>query len=222
MTNTQYLIKDTHKLFWKQWPIKAIISISADRDESRSQKYSNYFSSIEQRRERQQRLNEIVQIVKRELPNAGFRREDNVSVFVNNEEELDQLVDMFGSRIIQVRKPKNETATKLLFEHTTDVIRDRPWYGRFGLRARILYTNHFKTYEINNFKAAVNSLDKDKWHAAGLLWNIISFRTSFPAAAPPPAWGQPMYLYLLDGEDAALLKLQIGTVIERFERIRSS
>jgi len=150
------------------------------------------------------------------LPNAGIRREGNVSVFVANENELAQLVDLFGSRISEVWKPRNETATKLLFEHTADVIRDRPWYGRFTMRARILFTPNFKTYEALNFKVAVNSLDAEKWHAAGLLKDIISSDGHLKHGA----WGQPLYLYLSDSEDAALLKLQCGTVIERFERIR--
>lgn len=206
------IVRDTQKLFWKQWPIKAIISNGKNSTGSGK----SYFLSRDERHQRMKNMADVVNIVKRELPNAGIRREGNVSVFVNNEAELAQLVDLFGSRICEVWKPKNETASKLLFEHTADVIRDRPWYGRFTMRARILFTPHFKTNEALNFKAAVNSLEEEKWHAAGLLKDVISSNRYQTHGA----WGQPMYLYLSDSEDAALLKLQCGTVIERFERIR--
>jgi len=204
------IVRDTQKLFWKQWPIKVIIS------NGKHGSPKSYFLSRDERHQRLLKMTDVVNTVKRELPNAGIRREGNVSVFVANENELAQLVDLFGSRISEVWKPRNETATKLLFEHTADVIRDRPWYGRFTMRARILFTPNFKTYEALNFKVAVNSLDAEKWHAAGLLKDIISSDDHLKHGA----WGQPLYLYLSDSEDAALLKLQCGTVIERFERIR--
>jgi hypothetical protein len=206
------IVRDTQKLFWKQWPIKVVIS--SERNSSKSSK--SYFLGREERAQRLRSMADIVNAVKRELPNAGIRREGNVSVFVTDETELAQLVDLFGSRICEIWKPKNETAAKLLFEHTADVIRDRPWYGRFTMRARVLFTPHFKTNEALNFKAAVNSLDAEKWHAAGLLKDVISS----DGHVKHGAWGQPLYLYLSDSEDAALLKLQCGTVIERFERIR--
>jgi hypothetical protein len=36
----------------------------------------------------------------------------------------------------------------------------------------------------------------------------------------PFACGQPYYLYLLDNDDAIMLKLQAGDWVERFERQR--
>ena len=33
-------------------------------------------------------------------------------------------------------------------------------------------------------------------------------------------WGQPLHLYLASSDDAAMLRLQCGDYIERFERIR--
>lgn len=203
------IIRDTQKLFWKQWPIKIVIGSDKNSTTSKS-----YFLSRDERTERHRNMGEIIKVVKKEVPSAGVRREGNVSVFVSNEQEMTQILDLFGHRTIEVWKPKNDKAKQLLFEHTADVVRERPWYGKFSMRARILYTSQLKA-DIENFKAAVNSLDPESWHAAGLLMNILKSKNKQNSA-----WGQPLYLYLASSEDAALLKLQCGTIIERFERIR--
>jgi len=204
------IIRDTQKLFWKHWPIKIVIAGFKNVTSGKS-----YFLSTEERQERIRAMNEIIKAVKKEVPSAGVRREGNVSVFVANEQELAQIQELYEHKIVEVWRPKNNKAKQLLFEHTADVVRERPWYGRFNLRARILYTSKLKA-DIENFKAAVNALDKNSWHAAGLLMEILK-----STRQGSNHWGQPLYLYLASSEDAALLKLQCGTIIDRFERIRA-
>lgn len=204
------IIRDTQKLFWKQWPIKIVIG-----SEKNSTMTKSYFLGREERLEKMRAMGEVIKVVKKEVPTAGVRRESNISVFVANEQELAQVLELYGHRTIEVWKPKSDKAKQLLFEHTADVVRERPWYGRFNMRARILYTSQLKA-NIENFKAAVNSLDQDSWHAAGLLMNILK-----STMQGSNHWGQPLYLYLASNEDAVLLKLQCGTIIDRFERIRA-
>jgi len=215
------IIRDTQKLFWKQWPIKIVIRANVSRSHAnlnvaRFELKKPYFLDLEDRQKKLREVGEIIKVVKKEVPAAGVRREGNVSVFVSTEKELEKILGLYSHRIVEVWKPKNDKAKRLLFEHTADVVRERPWYGRFKIRARILYTSHLKN-EIENFKAAVNSLEQNSWHAAGLLMNILKSVNSINSYA----WGQPLYLYLSSNDDAALLKLQCGTVIERFERIRA-
>jgi len=53
---------------------------------------NHIFLSRDERHQRMLKMTDVVNTVKRELPNAGIRREGNVSVFVANENELAQLV----------------------------------------------------------------------------------------------------------------------------------
>jgi hypothetical protein len=145
-----------------------------------------------------------------------LRSESHLSVFLSTEEELNALIGYFGEKILEVWKPVSGTARELMVNHEYDVIRNRPWYGRFPIRARIKYNNDFRVKAVDNFKMAVNSFDVNDWHCAGLLKKIID-NDILPKTY---GWGQPLHLYLASADDAAMLRLQCGDYIERFERIR--
>jgi hypothetical protein len=204
-------IHNTQRLFWKQWPYKAIIEIKPEL-------YGHYGwrrVSDADRRLRHDEFNRLLRWCKSRFPDAGIRRETHLSIFLSNEEELNDLINNVDGRILEVWKPENDSAKDLLLEHGHDVIRDRPWYGKYPIRARIRYNDDFRRIHVPNFKQAVASLD-GAWHAAGLLKEIIE-KESLPRAY---GWGQPLHLYLENAEDAALLRLTCGDCIERFERIR--
>ena len=60
-------------------------------------------------------------------------------------------------------------------------------------------------------------MDPADWHAKGLLGDLIKN----PNLPKYHAWGQPMHLYFASPDDAAMLKLQCGHFIERFEKFLS-
>jgi hypothetical protein len=202
----------TQKLFWKRWAYKAIIEIQPVRN---SAGWSRRHTDAE-RIARNNDFTRVIKWVNENLPTAGQRREGNLSVFLENKEQLELLVDHWGHRVISTWEPESDSVKDMLTSHANDVVRARPWYGRFPIRARILYTDEFRQRALNDFKTAVNGLDSNDWHAKGMLSDLILV-DKLPKSY---AWGQPMHLYLASADDAAMLKLQCGDYIERFERIR--
>jgi hypothetical protein len=201
----------TQKLFWKKWPFKAIIEISA----ARSGHYGAYSYSRRNNAERQAEFARLKEWFKNHLPDVGIRCETHFSVFLATEAELAEVLDAWGHKVLEVWRPESESAKELLVEHEYDVVRDRLWYGKYPIRARICYTDEFRTRYAPAFREAVKSLGNENWHAAGQLKELID-----NAALLRFGWGQPLYLYLTSSEDAAMLRLLCGNHIQRFERIR--
>ena len=201
---------NTQKLFWKQWPYKAIVEV---KPELRGQGWRR--TSDEDRKLRHEEFNRLLRWCKIRFPDAGIRRETNLSIFLSSEEELNDLINNLDSKILEVWKPESDTAKDLLLTYGYDVIRDKFWYGKYPIRARISYNDAFRKTYVPSFKQAIASLD-GAWHAAGLLKDIIEKET-LPKVY---GWGQPLHLYLENAEDAAILRLTCGDCIERFERIR--
>lgn len=205
-------VHDTQRLFWKQWPYKAIVEIKPN---SRA---GWYRMDPAERVLRKQEFERVTRWCKERFPAAGMRKETHLSLFLTTEAELEDLISSWGGSILEIWKPANNVAMDLLTAHSYDVVRAKPWYGKFPIRARILYNNEFKTKHLPTFKQAIYSLENDDWHAAGLLKDLIKMNV-VPAVY---GWGQPLHLYLANPEDAAMLRLTCGEVIDRFERIRKS
>jgi hypothetical protein len=204
----------TQKLFWKKWPYKAIIQLAAVQPVySGGWAYSGNRNSPERLAE----FTRLKEWFKNHLPNVGIRCETNLSVFLATEADLAEVIDAFGTKVIEIWTPISAAARELLVDHEFDVVRNRPWYGKYPIRARILYNAEFRTKHIPAFRAAVLSLGEGNWHAAGQLLDIIRM-----SSADRYGWGQPLHLYLASAEDAAMLRLQCSDCIERFERVRTA
>lgn len=204
---------DTQKLFWKKWPYKAIIKIS-ERDPVLFGAGFSY--SRRNNPERQEEFIRLKSWFKNHLPAAGIRCETNLSVFLSTATELAEVLDAFGSKVIELWQPASESSRELLIEHEYDIVRNRLWYGKYPIRARIAYTAEFRTKHVQTFREAVLSLGNEAWHAAGHLKDIIT-----ASKVDRYGWGQPLHLYLASAEDAAMLRLQCSNCIERFERVRT-
>lgn len=200
-------INQTQKLFWKKWPYKAIIQIKNKRSITGS--YYTRRNSYE----RLEEFNRIKSWCLNRFPESGIRCETNLSIFLSTEEELSSLLDHFGHKVIAVWKPQSEAAKDLLVDHEHDVVRSRLWYGKYPIRARIPYNNELTEKGIEVIKAALPSLTE--WHCAGTLHDMLTKDRKLRYG-----WGQPLYLYLSDADDASMLRLMCGDYIERFERIR--
>jgi hypothetical protein len=200
----------TQKLFWKKWPYKAIIRIAAQRSN-----HSGYSFSRRNNVERQEEFARLKMWFMNHIPGAGIRCETNLSVFLSTEQELAEVLDNWGHKVLEVWRPESESAKELLVEHEYDVVRDRLWYGKYPIRARIPYTADFRSNHASSFREAVLSLGEGNWHAAGQLLDIIA-----KSNVSSYGWGQPLHLYLTSAEDAAMLRLLCGDYIERFERVR--
>jgi len=205
----------TQKLFWKRWPYKVIIAITPARKTT----YMNHSFRMtdEERQERFKDINMISKWCKARFPEAGLRREGNLSVFLDTEQQMNDVVESWKDRVIATWSPESESALDLLKTHTYDVVRARPWYGKFPIRARINYDDNFRLKAVDNFRSAVLSLDNSNWFCAGLLKKLI-YSEALPRTY---GWGQPLHLYLTSQDDAAMLRLQLGDYITRFERIRA-
>ncbi|CAB4241744.1 hypothetical protein UFOVP71_282 [uncultured Caudovirales phage] len=206
-------VHNTQRLFWKRWPIKAVIEITAPR---RSHTNASWRLTREQAHERKEEFDRIERWCKSRFPDAGIRKESHLSLFLETEEQLSDLMDCYEHRIIEVWKPLNDAAKEMLLAHTYDIVRAKPWYNKFPIRARIKYDDNFRTTGLTAFRDAVNALAPADWHAAGLLKDVIVKSTP----PRPFSWGQPLHLYLADADDAAMLRLTCGDSIERFERVR--
>ena len=209
----------TQKLFWKKWPFKAIIKIAAGRTSFGGMTHAGMHSGYSYtRRNNIERVEEFARLkewFKNHIPDAGIRCESNLSVFLSTADELAEVIDAFGIKVIEIWKPESDAAKELLVEHEYDVVRDRLWYGKYPIRARIPYSAEFRTAHLQSFREAVLSLGSECWHAAGHLKDII-----VNSKVDRYGWGQPLHLYLATAEDAAMLRLQCGDYIERFERVR--
>jgi hypothetical protein len=206
-------IHNTQRLFWKRWPIKAVIEITASR---KSPINNTWRLTREQASERHAEFAIVQRWCKSHFPDAGIRKESHFSIFLETEEQLTTLLDGYGHRIIEVWKPANDAAKELLLAHTYDIVRAKPWYNKFPIRARIKYDDQFRTSKLSSLKDVVNAMDPNDWHAAGLLKDLITK----DKLQRPGSWGQPLHLYLASADDAAMLRLSCGDGIERFERVR--
>lgn len=204
-------VHNTQRLFWKQWPYKAIVEIRPNISQISWRRSSN-----EERKQRQQDFDMVERWCKTKFSNAGIRKETNLSIFLSTQEDLDTLIDHYGHRILEVWKPVNDSAKEMLLEHSYDVVRAKPWYNRFPIRARIPYNNDLRNIHLPSLKQAVQSFDSEDWFAAGLLKDLID-RPELPRTY---GWGQPLHLYLANADDAAMLRLMCGDCVDRFERIR--
>lgn len=201
----------TQKLFWKRWLYKATLQVFPTRE---------YVNSWQLSKESANGRNDDVKSIKKwcnsTFEDCGIRREINLSIFLTSESDVNTLVDYWGHRVLAIWQPENDNAKDILLGHAYDVVRSKPWYGKFSIRARIPCTKEFTSNAAPILKAAVNNIEGD-WWAAGLLKSTIDSGISPKIYG----WGQPLYLYLADNEDAAMLRLHVGNYIERFERIRS-
>ena len=205
-------IRNTQRLFWKQWPYKAIVEIKPNL-----YGYNNWRrSTSDERKQRAQDFAMVERWCKTRFPEAGIRKETHLSIFLSTEDELNSLIDYFGHRILEVWKPATDSAKDLMLEHTYDIVRAKPWYNKYPIRARIPYSDDFRTQHLASFKQAVKSIDPDDWYAAGLLKQAID-DDHLPRIH---GWGQPLHLYLANADDAAMLRLMCGDSIQRFERVR--
>lgn len=201
----------TQRLFWKKWPFKAIIEVSARRGSY------DWRLTKQQSIARRAEFATLKEWTALHFPSAGTRCESNFSIFLQTEEELDELLDYYGHKIIAIWKPASKATMDTLLEHTFDVVRAKPWYGLYPIRARIPFTNDFRAGGFKNLKAALESVADDAWHCNGMLKDIVTTN----ATPRLYSWGQPLHLYLSSNDDAAMLRLLCGNLIERFERIRA-
>lgn len=200
----------TQRLFWKKWPYKVTLSVD-------SSSYSQSNLTPWARRRDSSRLiamRNLKSWVLERFPDAGVRCESHVSVFLATEEELQSLLDSYGHKVLEVWRPESDSAKDLLVEHEFDIVRERPWYGKYPIRARIPFNIELSRNGIKTIQDALPSLSE--WHCAGILYNMLTGQKTNAYG-----WGQPLHLYLADADDAAILRLMCGDYIERFERVRN-
>lgn len=205
--------KISQRLYWKQWPYKIILGKEGDE---RKMPWKHRFIKATDD-ETYAWHSQFRRWFKKNFPEAGLRQEGRISVFLKTQEQVDILVDAWNNYILEIWSPESEQALTLMENHVYDVIRPEPWYKKYPIRARILYNQEFKMRGLEQMRDAVKQIDSENWHAGGLLKTLLSDKIQ--SKVPYPC-GQPFYLYLLDNEDAIMLKLQVGDWIDRFERQR--
>lgn len=206
----------TQRLFWKRWPYKILLMFS-EKDQQTRDRVPRKFSRWTETLGDDIRLKiQFRQWFKKHHPEGGIRSESGISVFLDTQDEVDSVIDAWKKYVIEVWQPATDESLALMKDHVYDVVRPSLWYRRFHMRARILYTQEFYVNGLPTLQSALGGFEKDSWQARGLLMDLIANTKG----RLPWAWGQPMYLYLSDNEDAIMLKLQVGDWIERFERIR--
>lgn len=209
----------TQRLYWKQWPYKIILG--EESKEVRANNFSwharsNFIKPTS--KESAAWKSQLRRWFKKNFPNGGIRQETRISLFLHTQEEVDLVLDSWKNLVLELWEPASSEALTLMQDHVHDVVREHPWYRRYPIRARILYSQEFKTNGIGQLKEIVDQLDEENWHAGGLLNTLLKHGNKL-TKLPWPC-GQPFYLYLADNDDAVMLKLQAGDWIERFERQR--
>lgn len=208
----------TQRLFWKKWPYKVIVDLTVP-ERPATVHTSRWTKAYTRQRELHPEWANFRRWQKKNLPTVGVRGEGGcISLFLENQEQVDQVADAWSKYIKEIWSPQNEQALDLMQSHVYDVIRTNPWYKRFPIRARILYTPEFRhNGGLDLLQQALTGIDQGDWHAAGALAMLLTKPDSKMLLW---AYGQPYYLYLADNDDAVMLKLQVGDWIDRFERQR--
>lgn len=204
----------THRLFWKKWPYKVLLRAPSDRP-----RYSSHLMNpvpFTDFAEDALSRSKFRQWFKKHHPDCGIRCETGISVFLSTRDELEHVIDTWKKYVKEVWEPADQESLTAMKDHVYDVVRDSYWYKRFPVRARILYTPEFRLNGLSLIRDALSSIPSENWLARGLLEDLLAE----PSGRVPWACGQPVYLYLLENEDAIMLKLQAGDWIDRFERIR--
>jgi hypothetical protein len=204
----------TQRLFWKQWPYKIVLG---DEKDSSRWEYKLYRYTKNVDADTYAWKSTFRRWFKKTFPGGGIRNEMNISVFLKTKEEVDLVIETWPKMVLELWAPESAEALVLMQDHVYDVVRENPWYNKFPIRARILWTTEFRHQGLELIKSAVSQMDPDLWHAGGQLKALLSNSTTVKI---PFACGQPYYLYLFDNDDAIMLKLQAGDWVERFERQR--
>jgi hypothetical protein len=210
--------KLTQRLFWKKWPYKVILGNDTFKASKAAALHSLKFPPQPTLKEDQAYYSlgsGFTRWFKNHYPDYSMRKEYKISVFLDTREQVDHIIDNWGKHVLEVWAPANPNAVQLMKDHIHDIIRERPWYNEFSIRARIPYTHELRTRGIDDLRQAVKQVERG-WHAGGVLHRILNDST----ARIPYSYGQPMYLYLKDNEDAIMLRLQLNEWIDRFERQR--
>lgn len=210
--------KLTQRLFWKKWPYKVILGENTSKGSMGTLLSSLKFQTQPTLKQDQAHYalgSGFTRWFKSHYPDYSMRKEYRISVFLATREQVDHIIDNWGKHVLEVWSPANATAVQLMQDHIHDIIRERPWYNKFSIRARILYTHDLRTRGIDDLRQAVKQVEHG-WHAGGVLQKILSD----PTTKIPYSYGQPMYLYLKDNDDAIMLRLQLNEWIDRFERQR--
>lgn len=205
--------KITQRLFWKQWPYKIVLGNKTEEKQTVWQK--RFTKHVDD--ETYAWKSQFRRWFKKTLPDGGLRHETRISVFLKNKDEADLVIETWPNLILELWAPENPQALTLMQDHVHDIIRENPWYKKFPIRARILYSREFKVEGLGIMRDVVSQIDEDKWYAGGLLKTLLS---RHDLGKLPHPCGQPFYLYLADNDDAVMLKLQAGEWIDRFERQR--
>lgn len=207
----------TQRLFWQKWPYKVILDFSQD-----SRPIIPSTTSRWVRPNRSMTHPEWANFrrwQKKNLEGTGMRSEGgHISAFLATKEQLELVLDTWTKFVSEVWEPSSEEALTLMKDHVFDVVREHPWYRKYPIRARLLYTQEFQHKGLPSIRQALEGIEHENWYAAGALNVILNEKE--PGFNYPWPYGQPYYLYLTDNDDAVMLKLQVGDWIDRFERQR--
>jgi len=226
--------KNTQRLFWKKWPYKVILGTNPGRSRKMTRLLlADSFNPVQNLTRNTDTYIWSLQFFRwftTNFSDCRIRRETNISVFVNTEEQVKEVVDNWKKYVIEVWSPVNQNALTLMSDHINDVIRAKPWYNEYNTRLVIPYTKELKSRGLDQLVSSIMQLEQDKWHAGGTLKLIIECSLSTlqnnkklqkQIRHLPYSHGQILYLYLKDIEDAIMLKLQFSEWIERIERQRN-
>lgn len=208
----------TQRLFWKKWPYKVIVDFSVP-ERPATVHTSRWTKAHTRQREMHPEWANFRRWQKKTLSGTGLRGEGGcISLFLETQDQVDQVTGTWYKYVKEVWAPASDQALETMQSHVHDVVREHPWYKRYTIRARILYTSEFRRDGgLDALRDALSGIDRENWHAAGALDLLLANPS---AKSLPWPYGQPYYLYLADNDDAVMLKLQVGDWIDRFERQR--
>lgn len=212
-----YTKKQTQRLFYKKWPFKVLVKVDTGPKVERASSQALYstYTQMRDTDETYKFKSKFKRWFKRHLPDGGIRCERTISLFLNNQEEVDFVCDAWTHNVLEVHAPESEEAMVLLKDNVYDIVRKHNWYRKYPVRARILYTRDFASDGRKLLEDSLKQIEDDDWHCQGTLMSALDDHGNLPYAC-----GQPYYLYLKSNDDAVILRLTCGDYIERFERIR--
>lgn len=212
--------RSTQRLFWKKWPYKVIVNLSIP-ERPATVPTVRWTKTHARQREHHPEWDNFRRWQKKNLAGTGMRGEgSSISLFLETQDQVDLITDTWGKYVTEVWAPESAQALETMQSHVYDVVREHPWYRRFPVRARILYTRDFYREGIDQLRLALEGMDKENWYAAGALERLLSSQPGSKLTGISYPYGQPYYLYLAGNDDAVMLKLQVGDWIDRFERQR--
>ena len=161
-------------------------------------------------------LNDLVRLVKRNIKSTDFRfraESTKVSVFINDIDDINRMLEKVGSRLIEFEYPVNEKHADLIDQHRKVVVRNTLFEKNFKFKIYLKYNSEERERRYSDLKTFMEGFGHP-----GQDWHVNSgLRFMFYTSKAQRFSGYTMAVYLKNVDDLMMFQLRYNEDISKIE-----